>query len=377
MVKSDYQDRARGMLVGLAVGDALGAPYEFGYKSWDIEELGDKIKHYSDYNDHAAGCWTDDTSMALCIADSLLEKRGYDSYDVMDKYIHWWIDAYRSSDLHSFGIGQQTAHSLLLYGKYKIIPKDTKKTDLAGNGTIMRLAPIVIANYFPDKKCTGKITNSELKPLADMAILSCRDTHDSIAAECVTEMFATTLYAALRGKDKTDVQCFAQRWSQYENEEYDKFWVNNADLLIDRAFKDGEKLKDLGGYVVDAFAIALWGFVHSESFEDGMLKVLRLGGDVDTNAACYGQIAGAYYGYKAIPKEWRDGIYDAKDIVKLADKLLEMKECPIIRSRFEDDENFEAISNEDYEKSIEYYSRTMAKPKSMSEIMKERLGKNK
>ena len=108
-----------------------------------------------------------------------------------------------------------------------------------------------------------------------------------------------------------------------------------------------------------------------------MLKVLRLGGDVDTNAACYGQIAGAYYGYNAIPKEWRDGIYDANDIVKIADKLLDMKRCPIIRSRFEDDDHFEAISNEDYEKSVEYYSRTMAKPKSMSEIMKERLGKNK
>lgn len=102
----------------------------------------------------------------------------------------------------------------------------------------------------------------------------------------------------------------------------------------------------LGGYIVDAFAIALWGFLHSDSFGDGMIKVIQLGGDTDTNAACYGQLAGAYYGYKAIPKEWRDGIMSGDELVALADKLFAMKKCPIIRTRFEDNDNFEEPDGE-------------------------------
>ena len=81
--------------------------------------------------------------------------------------------------------------------------------------------------------------------------------------------------------------------------------------------------------------------MNYDNFKDGMLAVIRLGGDTDTNAACYGQLAGVYYGYERIPEEWKNEVYLSKDIVKIADELLDMKECPIIRTRFEDDENFQ------------------------------------
>ena len=92
------QDKARGMLVGLAVGDALGAPVEFGYSSSDIVALGDKIAHFQPTIFGPAGSWTDDTSMALCLADSLLECGGYDSYDIMDRYWRWMTEGYRTYD---------------------------------------------------------------------------------------------------------------------------------------------------------------------------------------------------------------------------------------------------------------------------------------
>ena len=85
--------------------------------------------------------------------------------------------------------------------------------------------------------------------------------------------------------------------------------------------------------------------INSDNFEDGMYKVLCLGGDTDTNAAIYGQLAGAYYGYDAIPKEWIKDVYLSNEIIEIADKLLEMKECPIIRTRFEDDEHFVDMNN--------------------------------
>ena len=75
-----------------------------------------------------------------------------------------------------------------------------------------------------------------------------------------------------------------------------------------------------------------------------MLKIIRLGGDTDTNAAIYGQLAGSFYGYSAIPIEWRDGIIQSKELVSIADKLLDISDCKILRTRFEDDEHFVAVN---------------------------------
>lgn len=343
MVKGDYQDRARGMLVGLAVGDALGAPIEFGYYSFDIEDMGDKVFHFYDSPRGNAGEWTDDTSMALCMADSLLQNGGYDSYDMMDRFFRWVKDGYRSHDGRpADDVGNQTRLEIVKYYRDPVRHKSDPKTESAGNAPIMRLAPIIIANTFPPKENKGKIPNKDLWPLADMAVLSCRETHNSIAAECVTDLFATTLYSAILGYTKSDIISYAERGSYRGVEEYDKFWVENVDQLVNRwrDKNDGENLKDLGGYIVDAFTIAMWGFVNSDSFEDGMKKVLCLGGDVDTNGAIYGQIAGAYYGYSAIPDEWKNNVYLSEELVAIADDLLNMKECPIIRTRFEDNEFF-------------------------------------
>ena len=115
----------------------------------------------------------------------------------------------------------------------------------------------------------------------------------------------------------------------------------NTDELVGRALKPSDRqFRNLGGYIVDAFAISLWGLMHFDTFKDGMMAVIRLGGDTDTNAACYGQLAGAYYGYKNIPKEWRDEVYLADELVKIADDLLKMPKCPILKTRFEDNNYF-------------------------------------
>ena len=328
------------MFVGLAVGDALGAPIEFGYSSYDISKMSDRISHFFDNSRGKAGEWTDDTAMALCIADSLLENRGYDSYDIMDKFYRWIQEGYRSHNgLPADDVGDQTRIEIIKYHRNPVRKKDDPKTQSAGNAPIMRLAPIVIANCFPDSNIKKQIKKSELSSLINMAILSCREDHNSIAAECTTQLFAALLYSTLRGYNKSDIINLIQNL-EFENDEYNRFEKENLELLFGRAFGKGKELRDLGGYIVDAFAIALWGFTHSESFKDGMLKVLRLGGDTDTNAACYGQIAGAYYGHKAIPEEWRKNIHLGEEIMYIADELLNMDECPVIRTRFEDNEYF-------------------------------------
>lgn len=360
MNADDYLDRARGMIVGLAVGDALGAPYEFGYTSELIRERGDEIAHFHDSMILPAGAWTDDTSMALCLADSLLEHGSYDSYDIMNKFRDWVNFGYRSFDgKPAFDVGIQTSNAIGRYHRDPIIHKDEIKTESAGNGAIMRLAPIVLAGISPDEEYKElqerydidkndwkryrmrRINNLDLTNLTELAVLSCRETHNSYAAEVVTEMFSITLFTAMYSKDKSDIRFFADKCYRLENQGYDEFRIYNNHSLIHRAFKsDSSELRDLGGYIVDAFAIALWGLLHTNTFRDGMLEVIRLGGDTDTNAACYGQLAGAYYGYKAIPKEWRDNVLKADELVEIADRLFKMKECSIIRSRFEDNEHF-------------------------------------
>ncbi|MDO5481316.1 MAG: ADP-ribosylglycohydrolase family protein [Candidatus Saccharibacteria bacterium] len=358
-MNTKYQDKSRGMLTGLAIGDALGAPLEFGFSSTMIRRLGDKIAHFSDSPRCSAGVWTDDTEMALCLADSLLARNGYDSYDIMHKFTNWVNNGYRTYDgKPAADVGGQTQRAIEIFQHHPII-SENDTTDSAGNGAIMRLAPVIIANTFPNKNyptlkdglerknltITPENTDSEfidlkdITPTLDMAVLSCRETHNSIAAEATTALFATMLYCALHGLPKNHIASYCGRWIM--NEEYDQFYLNNSENLINRAIeKNGENLRDLGGYIVDTFAISLWGLMNFDNFQDGTMAVIRLGGDTDTNAACYGQLAGAYYGYKAIPKEWREEVYKSEELVKIADKLLEMGKCPIIKTRFEDDENF-------------------------------------
>lgn len=362
MITGDYRNRARGMFVGLAIGDALGAPVELLPEPGDmhIREMGDKIEHFHDNYRSAKGVWTDDTEMALCIADSLLERGGYDSYDIMTRFTAWVDEGYRTADGGpAVDVGGQTLRAIREFEDYPVVAKDEIKTDSAGNGAITRLAPIIIANTFLNKKYPrlkdgfkkGKLTidpendNGEyidlkdITPTLDMAVLSCRETHNSIAAEATTALFATMLYCALHGLPKNHIASYCARWIM--NEDYDRFYLNNSEELINRALeKDGDELHNLGGYIVDAFAIALWGLMNFDNFKDGMMAVIRLGGDTDTNGACYGQLAGAYYGYEAIPEEWRKGVYLADELVDIADNLLKMPECPTIKTRFENNKHF-------------------------------------
>ena len=329
------RDRARGMLVGLAVGDALGAPVEFGYTSQSIAALGDKIEHFQSSPLGPAGTWTDDTSMALCLADSLIEKNGYDSFDIMGKYRHWMLDGYRTCDgLPAADVGIQTRIALMDFADNPYINEDAPKTESAGNGAIMRLAPIVLAAMQDSDSTAPEERDLAIK----LARLSCRETHDSYMATAVTEAFATLLMLCLFYKNNFSsavehCTCWLSRNERSESclEEIDRARTTALES------KDGAEFKDRGGYILDAFAIAIWGVAHSKSFEEGMINVIRLGGDTDTNAAIYGQLAGVYYGYSGIPEEWREGVYSSAELVEIADKLLDMKECPVIRTRFKDE----------------------------------------
>ena len=305
------RDRARGMFVGLAVGDAAGMPVEFK-EPGEFEPVED-LRAGGPFN-LPRGYWTDDTSMALCLADSLLSCEGYDSYDVMSRYRRWWREGYRSSTGTCFDIGNQVTVAVLEFERESWVPRGKPRVKAAGNGSIMRLAPAVIAAF--DSRTPERIVET--------AGITARETHYSVEAEIGTEVFAAMLVRAMQGADKADVLAPT-----------DMSTGKRFDEILNRV-TDVDKLANTG-YVIYSLQVAAWAFSNYESFREGMLAAVNLGGDSDTNGAIYGQLAGAYYGYEGIPGSWRDGVYMGSEIAVLADDLLAMKTCPVLQTRFEED----------------------------------------
>lgn len=323
------KDKALGMMMGLVVGDILGAPVQFGVDSDYIRQNMEKLKDFHKNRVLPKGVYTDDTSMSLCLADSLIEMGGYDSYDVMKKYSDWDAYGYRSYFNYGYDIGTQTLLAVADFRKNPVVSTRVERTEGAGNGSVMRLAPVIIATA----------QEGDLEKTIKLAWVSGRETHYSEVAEMGTEVFANFLYQAMRLDDKEEIISLEKL--KFTSEPIKECFLDHKWMFSPRISSDGECLRDLGGYVIDAIVIAVWGFVHSDTFEDGMLKILGLGGDTDTNCAIYGQLAGAYYGFKNIPRRWVENMAISEtEIYELVDRLYEMKICPIIRTRFEEDGYF-------------------------------------
>ena len=325
----DKLSRAKGMFLGLAVGDALGAPVEFVMSSNIIAHL-DELKVFRNNGVFPKGVWTDDTSMALCLGDSLFEMKGYDSYDVMNKYLEWRDHGLNSYFNCGIGIGNQVDRALTEYEKTPIVPKDQERELNAGNGSIMRLAPVVIATY-----------DMKLEDVIRLCQISARETHYSKEAEAGTEIFGAMLYLALHGEEKSKILDPKTLEKYSTGEVYSE--------ILSRIFEKPDclavELSDLGGYIVDALKIAIWGLYSSNDFETGMLEVLQLGGDTDTNCAIYGQLAGAFYGVENIPGRWLgENLYESDGIESLAENLLKIGSIKVLRTRFEEDAEFEKPS---------------------------------
>ena len=313
----DFLSRARGTLVGLAVGDALGTTNEF-QPAGSFEPITDMVG--GGVFRLEPGQWTDDTSMALCLADSLLALNRYDSYDVMERYDRWRKDGYRSSTGTCFDIGNQVMRSLWDFHENPRVPKGAPRSTSAGNGAIMRLAPVVIAGF----------EHREIREIVVTAGLSARETHYSVEAEAATEVFAALLVGALLGWAPEHI--INVGWAS-TGPAFDEMAarVISADPA-ERASWEA----DTSGYIVHGLRLAVHGLLDFPSFKDATLAIANLGGDADTNCAIYGQLGGAFYGIEAIPASWRSTLYQGEEIDALARALVDLHlEAPL--TRFDED----------------------------------------
>lgn len=295
------RDRARGALVGLAAGDALGTTVEFMARG-SFKPLTDIVG--GGPFDLAAGQWTDDTTMAICLAESLVACGGFDPVDQLRRYVRWWKEGHNSPTGHCFDIGSTTRESLANFLSTGEPYRDMHEKN-GGNGSLMRLAPIAIAY-------------ADTADLVHYAGLQSRTTHASLEAIAACQAYALMIRRAIAGQDKADVLDIAGIQDTPGMEDLPP----KIRAVLAGSYR--EKAIDAirgSGYVVESLEAALWCFWRATDFRDGALLAANLGQDADTTAAIYGQLAGAHFGFAGIDEAWRNKLYKLEDLRDLADVL--------------------------------------------------------
>jgi ADP-ribosylglycohydrolase len=296
----DPRARYRGALVGLAVGDALGASYEGmppGSFAPVVDMAGRGLRAIP------AGVWTDDTSMALCLAESLVARDGFDFRDQLERYLRWFHDGHLSSTGIAFGIGRTTSMALARFE----LTGDPSSSGLAdemsaGNGSIMRLAPVPL--FYASDRAQAIEKSGE----------SSKTTHRARAAVDACRYLGALIRAAANGAPKEEL-LDTGFWQDGE-------LVPEIEEVARGSFRRRDPPEIEGsGYVVRSLEAALWALERSETFREGCLLAVNLGDDTDTTAAVFGQLAGALYGEDEIPEEWRAQLARRELVERLADAL--------------------------------------------------------
>ncbi len=301
-------DRYIGTLLGLAAGDALGTAVEFKPRGSFTPVT--TIVGGGPFN-LAPGQWTDDTSMAMCLAESLVRNKAFDPADQMRRYVRWRRHGYWSSTRTCFDIGATVSAALRLFEQTRYPFAGSTDPHSAGNGSLMRLAPVLL-RYSHDPAQAVRL-----------AAESSKTTHGAVEAVDACRYFGGLILGALAGEEKQSL--LAPYYAPPDVSWVDAPLSPAIARIAFGSFQDKQE-RDLlaSGYVVHTLEAALWAFHHSDNFRDGALLAVNLGGDADTTGAIYGQLAGAYYGVDGIPAEWRAMLTRAEDITRLATRLFEL-----------------------------------------------------
>lgn len=296
--KASRINRARGSLLGLAVGDSIGTTVEFmprGSFTPMIDMVGGGPFNL------IAGQWTDDTSMALCLASSLIEN-GFVQYDQMRRYLLWHDEGYFSSTGKCFDIGNTTRDALEVFKRTGNAIAGSSDPHSAGNGCIMRLAPVPIRYLHTPELAL------------DLCEEQSRTTHQTPECLMACRLLGEVLIRALQGRAKEEVLAPSQQ-------------VLSLSAGLQAIAHGGYKTKSIdeikgSGYVVESLEAALWSFYQTDNFKDCVLLAANLGNDSDTTSAISGQIAGAHYGETGIPSEWLEKLTMRGEIAELAEQLV-------------------------------------------------------
>ena len=314
---SNEEKKGIGSMLGMAIGDAMGARYEFKkvrYGEIDLLNMG--VPGISNFK-MEPGQWTDDTSMGLCLADSLLMNKGeLKPHDLMRRFLCWWYGGYNnafrnnSTPRHSVGLGGNISQSFSRYKHYQ--EEETKAGDknTSGNGSIMRNAAIPICFHYDINKACEKARKQSLVTHQGVEAKECcsllthiivkifkgeklKDILDNLGKTFITDV-ASVKYLANSKQEGSDVD---RNWNWKFKDQY-KYSPKRVK----------EKPGYVGSYAMDNMAMSLNILYNTDNFRDALIKIVNIRGDSDSVASVVGQIAGAYYDIETIPGDWIEAI---------------------------------------------------------------------
>lgn len=292
------------VMIGHAVGDALGVPAEFASREeMDANPITD-MEGFGTYP-YPAGTWSDDTSMSLAALDSLADDK-VDWDEIMNNFGKWLEDGEYTPSGEAFDVGRTCLNAIISYFTKGTMPTESGGADeySNGNGSLMRIHPFALYEY--------------VKGTCDLELIHTASalTHAHERSKMACGIYAFVLWELLKNPQKTSVRLGLTRAMQYyknykENRAYYNLYGNIG--LVTMHFEDPDTFKKAtrdeiksSGYVVDTLEAAIWCLMNTSSYKECVLTAVNLGEDTDTVAAIAGGLAGALYGYDAIPQEWRD-----------------------------------------------------------------------
>jgi ADP-ribosyl-[dinitrogen reductase] hydrolase len=306
----EKKERFLGSLIGLAVGDCVGAAVEFKPRR-SFEPVTDMIG--GGPFGLKPGEWTDDTSMALCLAQSLIEKNGFNADDQMQRYVKWYKEGYLSSTGECFDIGIGTVEALHHYLDTGNPYSGSTNPKKAGNGSIMRLAPVPL------------LWSNDLSLAIHLSGESSKTTHRAEETIDACHYLGALIAGAANGISKE--MLLSPEFVGLIEGKIGRLLAPRIKEVAEGSYKR-KQIQQISssGYVVHSLEAALWAFYLSDTFKEGLLMVVNLGEDADTTGAIYGQLAGAFYGLSSIPKNWVQRLAEIDFIKKTAQQLFEKHE---------------------------------------------------
>ncbi len=295
------------ILIGTALGDALGVPVEFQPRGYLKANPVTDMREYGTH-EQPKGTWSDDTSLMLCLAESMRE--GLDINNLAQKFIAWKNDNYWTARgwVFDIGIGTRLAIQRLEEGELPELAGGFEEMD-NGNGSLMRILPLItftqnlsIDERFDLTKKVSSLTHAHIRSI--MACFYYLEFAKKIIegidkAQAYNELQVEFLnYVVSRKINPSEIQKFSR-------------------LLFEDISKIHEDNIKSSGYVIDTLEASIWCILTSNSYKDTVLKAVNLGNDTDTTAAVAGGLAGLLYGVEAIPTEWLEVLARREDIIKL------------------------------------------------------------
>jgi ADP-ribosyl-[dinitrogen reductase] hydrolase len=310
-------DKIRDVLLGLAVGDALGVPVEFKSRSYLQQHPVADMTGYGTHN-QPPGTWSDDSSLTFCLAESLCQ--GYDLSDIAQRFVRWYQDGYWTPHGKVFDIGISTSRALPT-GTSPLLSGGVGEND-NGNGSLMRILPILfyvkelpILERFRIIEQVSGITHAHIR-----SIVAC-----FIYVEYALRLIhGHEKYHALQEMQRS-VNHFLQEYSICPTEERDKFHrilenpIGEYEILPIYKYQE-EEIRG-SGYVLHTLEASFWCLLKTDNYPAAVLKAVNLGEDTDTTGCVTGGIAGLYYGVTGIPEKWMNQIARKEEIIELANRL--------------------------------------------------------